>query len=243
LIWKDESGQKRFECGQMIDSSPTGAGVASPQPLPPSSTLILRTPAIGAFALSQVRSCSWHRTQYHLGIEFIEKVSFHASDAGAEPDYHQLIRAGVEGDSEQVDRLYRALAFRYHPDNRETGNSEVFLRIRDVYRIVSISQTLKPEAQIAKPSQDFSWREGLRGMKDDCVSVLGVLCRRRMDDYRNAAVSQNELESLTRMTADQLGFILWYLGEKGAVTMSAGSSDYAISATGVEMLERACQAA
>jgi hypothetical protein len=243
LIWKDESGQRRFECGQMVDCSREGAGIASPQPLPVSTKLILRAPVIGALVFSVVRSCSWRRTQYHVGVEFIEKASFQPSGSLPEADYHELIRAGVAGDSARVEQLYRNFAFRYHPDNRDTGNSEVFLRLREMYQLLSSSGRFKPEAEIAKPFQEFSWREGLRGLKDNYVSVLGVLCRKRMDDFRNATVSQSELESLTRLTTDELGFILWYLREKGAVTLSEGSSDYAISATGVEMLETACRPA
>ena len=77
-----------------MDCSLTGAGVASPQPLAVSSPLILRAPGIGTVALSQVRNCSWRRTQYHLGIEFMEKATVPPSDPAGEPDYHQLIRQG-----------------------------------------------------------------------------------------------------------------------------------------------------
>jgi len=54
----------------------------------------------------------------------------------------------------------------------------------------------------------------------------------------NAVVTAMELESLTGLPAEEVGFILWYLREKGAVNLCDGSSDYAISGTGVDMLGR-----
>ena len=241
LIWKDEAGQRRFECGRLIDHSASGAGIGSPEPLAASSGLIVRAPGIGKLAYSVIRSCSWHRTQYHLGVEFVEIASVEPSSRTIEPDFHQLIRAGVAGNSEQVDRLYRTFAFRYHPDNRETGSSEIFLRISGIYQIISSSSSAKPEVGIIK--QDFSWRERLRRLQVNCVSVLGELCRKRIDDYMNPNSTRAELESTTGLEPDELGFVLWYLREKGAVTVSDARSDYAISASGVELLEKASDTA
>ena len=238
LIWR-EDGNRRFECGRIFDSSRTGVGVACPQPLGVSSCLILRAPGIDVLALGKVRNCAWRRTQYHLGVEFMEKASIQARNPAVEPDHHELLRAGVAGDSERLDHVYRALAFRYHPDNGDSGDSEIFLRISETYRILSVSSP-RQEREIAK-SDGTDWRSALRGLKDKRAAVLGMLCERRMSDYRNAFVSPGELESVTGMTPDEIGLILWYLREKGAVTGSDSSPDFAISAKGMDILESAYQ--
>jgi hypothetical protein len=238
LIWRDEAGQRRFECARIVDYSLGGAGIASPQPVPVSSCLILRAPGIGTVALSQVRNCCWRRTQYRLGIEFMEKAAAEPPDTAAEPDHHELLRAGVAGDYERVDRLHRELAVRYHPENPETGNSEVYLRIGEAYRILSTSRPHPPATGMEKSGTGFGWQAGIRELDDKKVAVLATLYERRMSDYRNAVVSPMELESLTGLPAEEVGFILWYLREKGAVTLCDGSSDYAISATGVDILGR-----
>jgi len=214
-------------------------GVACPQPLGVSSCLILRAPGIDVLALGKVRNCAWRRTQYHLGVEFMEKASIQARNPAVEPDHHELLRAGVAGDSERLDHVYRALAFRYHPDNGDSGDSEIFLRISETYRILSVSSP-RQEREIAK-SDGTDWRSALRGLKDKRAAVLGMLCERRMSDYRNAFVSPGELESVTGMTPDEIGLILWYLREKGAVTGSDSSPDFAISAKGMDILESAYQ--
>lgn len=238
LIWRDEAGQRRFECARIVDYSLGGAGIASPQPAPISSCLILRAPGIGTVALSQVRNCCWRRTQYRLGIEFMEKAATDPPDTAAEPDHHELLRAGVAGDYDRVDRLYRVLAVRYHPDNPETGNSEVYLRIGEAYRILAASQSQTHGTGVEKPATGSGWQEGIRELDDKKVAVLAMLYQRRMSDFRNAVVSAMELESLTGLPAVEVGFILWYLREKGAVNLCDGSSDYAISATGVDILGR-----
>jgi hypothetical protein len=234
LIWKEDN-YRRFECARILDSSRTGVGVACPQPLGVSSCLIMRAPGIDMLALAKVRNCIWRRTQYHLGIEFVEKASIQPRNSAVEPDHHELLRAGVAGDAERLDRVYRALAFRYHPDNGDSGDSEIFLRISETYRILSVSKP-RPEREIAR-HDGTDWQTGLRRLKDKRVAVLGLLCQRRMSDYRNAYVSPGDLESLTGMAPDEIGFILWYLREKGAVTGSDSSPDYSISAAGVDMLE------
>ena len=40
-------------------------------------------------------------------------------------------------DPDTISRVYRILAARYHPDNAETGNSEMFLRLSEAYQILS----------------------------------------------------------------------------------------------------------
>jgi len=239
LIWKDDAGCRRFECGRIVDFSETGAAVASPQPLAISSPLILRAPGMGFVALAQVRNCSWNRTQYRLGLLLLEKAAAQPGDSDTEPDYHdgfpEMLRAGVAGEFERVDRLYRALAFRYHPDNRETGNAEIFLRIGEAHRILAGTPAPPPESAVSRPV--FAAPIGLREQRDKRTAVLGLLYQRRTSDYQNACVSTRELESLTGLASDEVGFILWYLREKGAVTLSDYSSDYAISASGVDLLE------
>ena len=47
------------------------------------------------------------------------------------------MQLGPDADSAAISRAYRLLALRYHPDNLETGNSEMFLRLSEAYQILS----------------------------------------------------------------------------------------------------------
>lgn len=237
LIWKNDAGHRQFECGKVVDHSATGVAVVSPQPLPASSSVIIRVPSLGMVALSQVRSCSWGRTQYRLGIKFLDKASARPDAAGTEPDYHEVLRAGASGEFERVEKLYRSLAFRYHPDNRDTGDSEIFLRMKEAFRILSSSQPQVAESGIARSFNAFRGPEVFHAQRERRRAVLGLLYQKRVDDYRNAAMSTNDIETVTGLHPDEVGFVLWYLQEKGAVSVSGYNADYTISAAGVDSFE------
>ena len=226
LIWKDESGNRRFECGRLVDCSPGGSrrGVSAA-----TCRVVLSDPA---------RARHWRRRAVagpqqfpaphtvSSGARVYRKAAIQPPDPAHEPDYHELLRVGVTGDADRLDRLYRTLAFRYHPDNGESGNAEVFLRIKEAYRILSASQPRYVDTEVAKPFEAFRCTDEVRELNSKRGAVLGLLCQRRMSDYRNAAVSQGEFESVTGLTSDELGFVLWYLREKGAVTLPDNGSDY-----------------
>ena len=237
LIWKDEAGQRQFECGRIVDYSETGAAIVCPQPLSPSSSLILRARGMGIIALSEVRNCSWGKAQYRLGVHFLDKVPAVSTNPDAEPDYEEVLRAGASGQFERVEKLYRSLAFRYHPDNRDTGDSETFLRMKEAFRILSPSQPRHVDSAVSRPAPALCGPDAYREQRGRRLAVLGTLYRKRADDFRNATLSVDDLQNLTGMGTDEMGFVLWYLLEKGAVSLSGYSSDYAISAAGVDLME------
>jgi hypothetical protein len=240
MIWKDEAGNQQYENGRIIDCSTTGASIASPQALPASSHMVMRASGIGILALSLVRSCSWYRTQYRLGIEFLEKAVLKPTDTTAEPEYHELLRAGAAGEGRRLDQLYGQFEARYGAGSIESGHAEIFKRIKEAYRILKIHNPYQQaESGLSKPIVGFGWPEGLRELKDKRLAVLGLLYKKRMSDHKNASLSARELESLTGLRDDEIGFIVWYLREKGAIALNDYSSDYAICAPGVDILEAA----
>jgi hypothetical protein len=52
-------------------------------------------------------------------------------------DCYEVMQLNRHADRQTISRVYRMLAARYHPDNRETGNSEKFLRLSEAYQILS----------------------------------------------------------------------------------------------------------
>jgi hypothetical protein len=237
LIWKSEAGSRMFECGRIADVSDTGLAVVCPQPLAASTNIILRAPGMGFVAMGQVRNCAWCRTQYRVGIHFVERAPISPSAMEPDADYFDVLRAGAAGQFEKVEKLYRTLAFKYHPDNMDTGNAEVFLRMKEMFRILSLPKPQQEESSISRPYAGFKGVEAYKEQRGRRLAVLGLLYHKRAEDYRNAAISADDLENLTGIGKDQMGFVLWYLLEKGAVTLGGYSSDYTISAAGVDLME------
>ena len=40
-------------------------------------------------------------------------------------DYYEVLQLSPKADQETIDRVYRMLVKRYHPDNQETGNNAI----------------------------------------------------------------------------------------------------------------------
>lgn len=52
-------------------------------------------------------------------------------------DYYEILQLSPRADQETIERIYRLLAKRYHPDNRQTGNAERFDELTKAYRVLS----------------------------------------------------------------------------------------------------------
>ncbi len=52
-------------------------------------------------------------------------------------DYYEVLQVSSHADSETIEGVYRHLARRYHPDNRESGNSDHFTQVVEAYQILS----------------------------------------------------------------------------------------------------------
>jgi curved DNA-binding protein CbpA len=53
------------------------------------------------------------------------------------PDYYENLQISPNADLETIERVFRLLAKRYHPDNQDTGNAEAFNRISSAYKVLA----------------------------------------------------------------------------------------------------------
>lgn len=159
-------------------------------------------------------------------------------------DFYELLQISPNAEAETINRIYRMLAARYHPDNPETGDMEMFLLLKRAHEVLS-DPGLRAEydelrkQQLAEPLRVFSLREFATGIDGESNRRLGVLCllynRRRMN-HEHPGVSVLELETLMSFPREHLMFALWYLKEKGYVQQDE-QSNFAITAEGVDYVE------
>ena len=57
--------------------------------------------------------------------------------ANGDVDYYEVLQVSESAEPETVNRVYRLLAQRYHPDNQESGNEARFREITEAYHILS----------------------------------------------------------------------------------------------------------
>ena len=159
-------------------------------------------------------------------------------------DYYEDLQISPNADNETLERVYRLLAKRYHPDNGRTGSVEKFGLINQAYQILS-----KPEKRAAydatyeklKTSQwkALSGAASSRGCKDDTRlrhSILSILYIERRNGTADSAIGLWRLEKLLGWPEKILEFHIWYLKEKGWIQRT-DTGGYAITATGVDIVE------
>jgi len=159
-------------------------------------------------------------------------------------NYYDLLQISPQAEPETVERVYRLLAARYHPDNQETGDAERFRLIAEACEVLRNPVRRKEydrqfETSAAKPLPIFLGKEFTDGIDAEARIRIGVLCllyskRRANPDF--AALSLLDMENIMAFPRERLLFALWYLRSKRYVLQDDRSS-FIISAEGVDYLE------
>ena len=158
-------------------------------------------------------------------------------------DYYEILEISPNADSGAIERMFRYLAQRYHPDNRDTGDRLRF----DV--VLEAHNTLKDpikRAQFDIRHQNHSglrWRlaeeasdsKGIVRDVDTQNKLLSILYVKRRQNIRDPGIGDLELERLLGCLAEHLEFHLWYLKEKSWI----GRTENGMFAITVEGVDRA----
>jgi len=159
-------------------------------------------------------------------------------------NYYDLLQIHPRAEIETIHRVYRLFAARYHPDNRQTGDTERFRMIREAYEILSDPESRAEYDRQLQENQPaalpiFQSKEFPDGIDAEAKIRVGVLCllyakRRANPDL--AALSMLDLESLMSFPWEHLHFAMWYLKGRRYVAQDDRSS-FVITAEGVDFLE------
>src|SRR5579863_5526168 len=88
---------------------------------------------------------------------------------GAFVDHYETLQVSPNADPDTIHRVYRILAQRYHPDNPDTGNAEIFRSISDAYHEVG-----DPELRAAYDVQHREMRRLSWKIFDQSNSTVGI---------------------------------------------------------------------
>jgi curved DNA-binding protein len=159
-------------------------------------------------------------------------------------NYYDLFQINPRAEIETIERVYRLLAARYHPDNQNTGDSERFRVLSEAYTVLRDPVKRKEydrqfEVGPTGPLPIFLGKDFTEGIDSEAKIRIGVLCllyskRRANPDY--AALSLLDMENIMAFPRERLLFALWYLRSKRMVLQDDRSS-FIISAEGVDYLE------
>jgi curved DNA-binding protein CbpA len=138
-------------------------------------------------------------------------------------DYYEVLQLSPNADPDTITRVYHVLVKRYHPDNKDTGNTDKFHKIVEAYKLLSdpdqrVAYDVRHDENRAttlkifdEASADDSF-ESDRRILDAILSLLFVSRRR---DPERGGIGVIQMERLLGCPAAHLEFHLWYLREKG----------------------------
>jgi curved DNA-binding protein CbpA len=156
-------------------------------------------------------------------------------------DYYEILEISPNANSGTIERMFRYLAQRYHPDNQETGD-----RLR-FDAIVEANDTLRDPVKRAqydiqhknnsgsrwKLSEEASDSKGIDRDVDIQNKLLSILYVKRRQNISDPGIGSLDLERLLGCPAEHLEFHVWYLKEKGWVVRTE-SGMFAITVEGVD---------
>lgn len=165
-------------------------------------------------------------------------------DARAQ-DYYEVLQVSASAELETIHRVYRLLAQRFHPDNRETGNPARFRQISEAYNVLSNPEERARYDVLNQQHRQDRWRLVSTGGQADNdfdmeqrvrLTVLEVLYTKRRMEPREPAIFSLDLEEMIGRPREHLEFTIWFLLQKKMVQRD-DNSRLIITAEGVEYLE------
>jgi curved DNA-binding protein CbpA len=161
-------------------------------------------------------------------------------------DYYDLLQVSAVAEPETITRVYRLLAQRYHPDNRETGDEGRFREITDAYRILSDPEKrAKHDVARLQRKQD-RWRLVSAGAHTENdfeveqsyrLTLLEALYTKRRLEPHAPGIFALELEELIGRPREHLEFTVWFLTQKRYVEHD-DNSRLQLTVEGAEYLEQ-----
>jgi curved DNA-binding protein len=156
-------------------------------------------------------------------------------------DYYKILQLSQGADQETIERVYRLLAKRYHPDNKDTGDAQKFDALVKAYRALSDPERragydAKYEAGNSYQRNNCSGMAPSRGTEEDgkiYQTILSMLYTARRRDAGNAGVGIFQMEKLLGVPEKYLEFHIWYLREKGWI-QRVENGGFAITVNGVD---------
>lgn len=158
-------------------------------------------------------------------------------------DFYEVLQLSPNATADTVDRVYRMLAKRYHPDNLDTGDIDRFAELQRAFSVLSdpaqraaydvkYDEHRSAAWKIFKQSDAGDSRAEDRRMFHAVLSLLYIARRRNPKD---AGLGTATLEKMLGCPQAHLEFPLWYLKQRGWIERTE-SGYMAITADGVDKL-------
>ena len=160
-------------------------------------------------------------------------------------DFYDLLQLSSNADSETIERIFRHLAKKLHPDQSDLANNDQFIKIVEAYEVLSDPET---RAGYDARYQDYwnrKWKlasvaSDMSEIGDDKVArerILSLLYVQRRRTMKSPGLGETEISRLLNTPLELAEFHLWYIKTKGWVERLE-TGHLAITALGVDQVEQ-----
>ncbi|BDC52481.1 hypothetical protein F183_A47960 [Bryobacterales bacterium F-183] len=262
LLIGEDGGHYRSRA-RIVDYHDNGVGLSCREPVSP-GTIIQFEDDLRQARKGKVTWC--HKglgSEYRIGVTYElrpnaanaespegEADGAAPDDGSVEADYYELLQINPKADVETIHRVYRLQAQRFHPDNKETGDEQMFRLLTKGYQtLTDPEQRAAYDLRLTK-IQQRRWKifekpvqvMGVEGERRKRQGILGMLYNKCIQEPRTPELTMHEFETMLGVPKEHLEFNFWYLREAGFVTRS-DNGRFTITIKGVDYFEEQSTAA
>ena len=166
------------------------------------------------------------------------RITMEASDF---IDYYETLEISPNANSDTIERMFRYLAQRYHPDNQESADRcrfdlvlEAHGALKDPVKRAQYDLAYRRNSRArSELIQEASDSEGIERDVDIQNKILALLYVKRRKNVREPGIGDIEMERLLGCNDTYLDFHIWYLREKRWI-IKGDDGRFAITIEGVE---------
>ena len=159
-------------------------------------------------------------------------------------DYYEFLQISRNAEPATIQRVFKFLAARLHPDNPVTGDAEKFILLKQAYDVLSAPErraeydaTYNNEPLQPVPLSNWvDFMDSIEGELNRRLAVLGLLYIERRTNPNKPEVSLAMLEKSMGFPRDYLDFTTWYLRDKKYITRTDNAA-FALTVLGVDFVE------
>jgi len=158
-------------------------------------------------------------------------------------DHYEVLQLSPRAGAETVERVFRLLAKRYHPDNPDTGDADRFAQVHEAYEVLSDPERRAAYDVVYDEKRALQWkiydqRSAVDGREEDrrtLHAVLSLLYVERRRDPESGGMGILTLERILGVPEQHLQFPLWYMKQHGWIE-ALDTGQLAITVEGVDKL-------
>lgn len=205
-----------------------------------------RQPVLGQFRVRTTKVAGAGKYEAELAPEPVSqdtsaKESPQATD---DLDCYEVLQVSRNADMDTIHRVFHALAQRYHPDNRDTGNEEKFRQVVEAHTVLSDRERRAAyDVRMAEEDKSrfkiFDSLQSTQGVQAEVRKRLGILrllYTRRLTDPHQPSMRARDFAEMLGCPLEHLEFSLWFLRESRLIYRS-DNNKFEITHHGVETFE------